>query len=1113
MKPQCMRRSASALALVSIATLLSACVTSPPKVTARVDPALKPAVASVPDQSGAPQPLAALRSDAGPAGDFVEAVLRVWPKSPAQLQEFLDRYGGVVIDDNEIPQPPPERRITLTSEQRHATEFVVRIDLSRVDPRRIDALARPAGWTGPIVFSSDAGLRTFVAALAARAAGFRADANFIGYGQQQVLLNTQERPTSPTTFTDSLAEPRYGAGGDGARSNVGLAWQYFLAHGATESNIEVAIIDEGFYLSPPGIGRGADHDFPFGQLPQVDLVVKDSLVDEAAPAGWCGGNNCAWHGSGATGVAIGVMNNQRGAAGTGSVAATPMLYRVNGTMSQWDEAIMAASVWGADVVSLSIGGSLNTVDLVKQELDPAVTDDVLAHFVNPVFVASAGNSNVDVGYYFRQNGEVTGIGTPVYPCIMAHVICVGALNDGALTKIGYSNFGNGVDIFAPTNIPVMSLPDNNNVGYAPRIFGGTSASAPFVAGVAAMMKGLNPALSSDQVTDILQKTGNIGTAPVSRAIDALAAVRRAAQGIPIHPDRFEPNDGEGAATNLGSPGNRREANLNLDGGDRDFFSFKAPAARLATIDLQFPTGLGPISLSALTQDDADTGTCAPPGFVSRTPHADGTGFSDDYYVGAGRHVFNVRAGDVNAYNLTVSQRAGFTPRDAQEPNDSPATATREPFFFFFPASAGGFELVPVKGFYWRATIDSHVISPILGGRDIDYYAITGHEPDKGFISAALRQLTVPYSGVRVYANDAPVTMRVFVNAGGALGAPVGGPVSATPCGSAAIELTPGTEYIVEITGNQGRYTLDNGTQARRVPIPWLQQSVVDEILQPGGPVELGEHDSKRRFITVADRAFTGLQSSGPGVHLRLLDERKNVVSEGVAIAGGGELLSFANARPDTAYVVETSPVSVDGGAQTVRLVWQSADPKQKSANLLVNGDAETAEREDGTPPAGWKAVDRVPAARMIAYSGNDFAPSCTQGYERCGRNLFIGGDTRRAALRQTIQIDRAWAPAIANGRALAQFNAELGGRLDDKDAASARATFLDAHRRPVGSISLGTVTSAERQGKTGLIRVSSSAAVPRNAAFVVVEVSFTGGREGFNSASADNVELTLAELP
>src|SRR4029434_3446069 len=148
------------------------------------------------------------------------------------------------------------------------------------------------------------------------------------------------------------------------------------------------------------------------------------------------------------------------------------------------------------------------------------------------------------------------------------------------------------------------------------------------------------------------------------------------------------------------------------------------------------------------------------------------------------------------------------------------------------------------------------------------------------------------------------------------------------CGSAAIELTPGTEYIVEITGGQGRYTLHNGTQARRIPIPWLQQSVIDRILQPGGPVELEEHDFKRRFITVADRAFTALQSSGPGVHLRLLDEHRAAVSEGVMGAGGGELLSFANTRPGAAYVVETTPVPVEGDVQNVRLTWQAADPRQ-----------------------------------------------------------------------------------------------------------------------------------------------------------------------------------------
>src|SRR5215212_10264433 len=162
--------------ILGLIAMLSSCAISPSKVIVRVDPTLRPAVASVADQSGAPQPVAALRSDAGPAGDLVEAVLRVWPRSPAQLREFLNRYGGTLIDDNEIPAPPPKRPITVTDEQRRATEFVVRIDLSRVDPGRLEKLARKAGWRGTLTFSSDAGLRTFVAALVARAAGYRADA-------------------------------------------------------------------------------------------------------------------------------------------------------------------------------------------------------------------------------------------------------------------------------------------------------------------------------------------------------------------------------------------------------------------------------------------------------------------------------------------------------------------------------------------------------------------------------------------------------------------------------------------------------------------------------------------------------------------------------------------------------------------------------------------------------------------------------------------------------------------------------------------------------------------------------------------------------------------------
>src|SRR4029450_10482022 len=106
-------------------------------------------------------------------------------------------------------------------------------------------------------------------------------------------------------------------------------------------------------------------------------------------------------------------------------------------------------------------------------------------------------------------------------------------------------------------------------------------------------------------------------------------------------------------------------------------------------------------------------------------------------------------------------------------------------------------------------------------------------------------------------------------------------------------------------------------------------------------------------------------------------------------------------------------------------------------------------------------------------------PSCGQDKERCGRNLFVGGDAPRAALRQTIQIERAWAAAIANGRVVGQFSADLGGRLDDKYAANARATFLDPNRRPLGSISFAPVTAAQCEGKTRLVTGGLRAPGPR----------------------------------
>ena len=178
-----------------------------------------------------------------------------------------------------------------------------------------------------------------------------------------------------------------------------------------------------------------------------------------------------------------------------------------------------------------------------------------------VFVASAGNGQGDPAVGFNVND--LGASSFYHPCIEDHVICVGALVPGGVHHVyQYSNFGDQVLIFAPTDILVYVLPADtgylvHHLNKVPQpsaavlrrtghrchsVFGGTSASAPFVAGVIAMMKAVNPELDHDAVAQILRDTARPGVAPANRVLDAYAAVRRAAGVSAIVKDALENND-------------------------------------------------------------------------------------------------------------------------------------------------------------------------------------------------------------------------------------------------------------------------------------------------------------------------------------------------------------------------------------------------------------------------------------------------------------------------------------------------------------------------------------------------------------------------------------------
>ena len=102
---------------------------------------------------------------------------------------------------------------------------------------------------------------------------------------------------------------------------------------------------------------------------------------------------------------------------------------------------------------------------------------------NVVVVAAAGNTGSDV---------------PQYPAAFPEVLAVGA-TDPAGKLVDFSSFGDWLDLAGPGFGIVSTTPGNTYSNGA-----GTSSSAPMVAGVAAIVRAQNPALTQAQVGDRLR---------------------------------------------------------------------------------------------------------------------------------------------------------------------------------------------------------------------------------------------------------------------------------------------------------------------------------------------------------------------------------------------------------------------------------------------------------------------------------------------------------------------------------------------------------------------------------------------------------------------------------
>lgn len=186
------------------------------------------------------------------------------------------------------------------------------------------------------------------------------------------------------------------------------------------------------------------------------------------------------HGTHIAGIAAGALANAYGVAGVANV--NILNAKVLDATGQGSESDLAFGlVWcalrGADVAVMALGVTETEHPTLQRALAYAAERDVL-------MLASAGNTGGAVGF----------------PASDARVVAVGAV-DGTLAKASFSSTGSELELAAPGVHVLGPLPGGQFA------FGsGTSQAVAFAAGVAALVRDVDPTLDAAAARSILAST-------------------------------------------------------------------------------------------------------------------------------------------------------------------------------------------------------------------------------------------------------------------------------------------------------------------------------------------------------------------------------------------------------------------------------------------------------------------------------------------------------------------------------------------------------------------------------------------------------------------------------
>lgn len=279
------------------------------------------------------------------------------------------------------------------------------------------------------------------------------------------------------------------------------------------SGVTVAVLDTGYVThSDLAATIVAGYDFISDTAVSGDGDGRDG--NPADPGDHHAANECgagvpagpsSWHGTHVAGTVAAVTGNGRGIAGIARGAKISPL-RVLGTCGGYDSDIIDALTWAsggsvsgvpanadtAQVVTMSLGGDGACTPATQSAITAAV------HRGTTVVVA-AGNDGDNVANHSPGNCD--------------DVISVAA-TDGAGARASSSDYGSGVDISAPgdqagTGVAdgVRSTPNSGSGTPSTEPYAsyrGTSMAAARVAGLVALMKSADPALTPARIESVIK---------------------------------------------------------------------------------------------------------------------------------------------------------------------------------------------------------------------------------------------------------------------------------------------------------------------------------------------------------------------------------------------------------------------------------------------------------------------------------------------------------------------------------------------------------------------------------------------------------------------------------